>query len=289
MNDDERINDNSGSERNEPPAAPNAPVAGGTPASPTDATVEMPADPTAASSAQTPAPSETTAKPRRRGVSRPVLFGVGAGVALLLVGGVGLAVGMELGEDDHDAPSSQQAPGDDDRDDRAEGDRRDGGQPQDRDDERGDDRGDRGEAGGELAASDVESLNDAATAALDATGGAGVSSIDVERGGYEVEVQFDDGTDADVFVSTGGEVSEPRSRDEDTSSEPVLDLERLDAIADAASAAASTTDGEGMIDSISTSDDDAVAFEVTIRFEDGRKFEAALAEDLSVVSTDLDD
>ncbi|WP_309102487.1 hypothetical protein [Microbacterium sp.] len=283
MNDNERINDNSGSAHDQVPAAPNSAVPAGASASPTDPTVEVPADP--AASAPHSAPDHTTAKPRRRGASRPVLWGVGAGVALLLVGGVGLAVGMEIGED-LDSSSSQQG-SDEDRDERAddgEGDRRDEARSEDRDD----DRGESGQSG-DLAASDVESLSGAATAALDATGGAGVSSIDVERGGYEVEVRFDDDTDADVFVSADGDVSEPRGRDEGTSAEPVLDLERLDAIADAASSAAPAADGEGTIDAISTSDDDAAAFEVTLRYPDGREFEAALADDLSVVSTDLDD
>lgn len=278
MNDNERINDNSGSDQNLPPSEQHTTAAGAAPASPTDPTVALQAEGATTSAAASAAEDSA---PRRRKASRPVLLGVGAGLALLLVGGVGLAVGMELGED-LDAPSSQQASGDDDRDDdEPVDDGRDEAQ------DREDDRGDSGQGSGEIAPAGVEALSEAAASALDATGAEGVSSVDVERGGYEVEVQFDDGTDADVFVSTDREVSEPRNGDEDASAEAVLELERLDAIADAATAAGPTADGE--IVSISTSDDDAVAFEVTLRYPDGREFEAALAEDLSVVSTDLDD
>lgn len=236
--------------------------------------------------AEAPRPAESvasTAAPKR-GIKRPVLIGVGAGIALLLVGGVGLAVGMELSDDDPDEVTSQQV-GDDQRNDGDDDDRRAGD-----DNPEGDRDGAQSGSGGAFAPSDAAALNDAAAAALDATGGTGISSIDVEHGGYEIEVQLDGGADADVFVSTGGEVSEPYDSDADSTPEPVFDLDRIDAIIEAASAAASSAvGGSGAVDSISASDDQGVAFEVTVRYDDGREFEAALADDLSVVTTDLDD
>ncbi|WP_407358022.1 hypothetical protein LTA6_002613 [Microbacterium sp. LTA6] len=266
MNDNERTNENGSID---PTAAPTLPV---------EATNAAPA------SGTTPAGPTADAAPKR-GLRKPVLIGVGAGLALLLVGGVSLAVGMELGDDDRDDASSAQhdpngAPHGDDGDDRR-GDRPDG---DDRDDAQG-------SQGGAFAPADSASLITAATAALDATGGTGVSSIDVELGGYEIEVQLDGGADADVFVSTDGEVSDPYDRDADPTADAVLDLDRLDDITAAASAAAASAAGgsDGTIDSVTASDDAGVAFEVTVRYDGGREFEAALAADLSVVATDLDD
>lgn len=220
-----------------------------------------------------------TAPPKRR-VGRPVLLGVGAGIALLLVGGAGLAAGMALAGDDRDgsstSPEGASRNADRDDDDRREAEPRDAST-----------------SGGTsaLAASDPAALRDAAAAAVAATGGSGASSIDVEAGGYEVEVQLDGGVDADVFVSAGGTVSAPFDRDGDPAQEPVLELDRIERIVAAAMDAAPAVTGgrESVVDSVSTSDDPGVAFEVTLRHDRGGEVEVALADDLTVIATDLDD
>lgn len=214
---------------------------------------------------------------RRRGLSRPALIGIGAGVGLLLVSGAGLAVGLELADDDRGATTVSSQAGDASR-------------TADRDDDRG--AGERRDAGGATAdspASDAASLRDAATAALSASGGSGVSSIDVEPGGYEIEVRLDGTTDADVFVSADGTVSAPYDRDGDPTPEPELDLARIERIVAAAQEAASSVATGVVVDSISTSDDRGVAFEVTFRDGRGGEVEVALSDDLAVVATDVDD
>lgn len=248
---------------------------------------QTPTVPTAPLGATAPIAGEpagaSTAQPKRR-VGRPVLFGIGAGIALLLAGGAGLAAGMTLAGDDRDEPSTSSG---------ETGGNAARGADRDDDDRRGNDRQDGSTSGAAAAhpAADPAALREAVAAAVAATGGSGASSIDVEAGGYDVEVQLDGGTDADVFVSPDGTVSAPQNRDSDRTPEALLDLDRIDRIVAAAADAASAAAGghAGVVDSISTSDDPGVAFEVTVRYDRGGEVEVALADDLTVVATDLDD
>ncbi|WP_164234083.1 hypothetical protein [Microbacterium hydrocarbonoxydans] len=227
---------------------------------------------------------EQAAKKRRR---RNILIGAAAAVALVAVGGGAYAVGANVGDDDDDRPgiSGEGAPGphDDDHDDR-----------DDRDDDRRGDEDRRGEApGGQAAgpapASDAASLRDAAEAALAAADGTGVTSIDVEDAGYEVEVLLGDGQEVDVFVTADGTAT-PEPGQDDPRSDPALDLAQLDAIIEAAFAAAEAEGvSGGAIDSVSSRGDQGVAYEVSIRFDRGGDADIDLASDLTLVSADIDD
>ncbi len=246
--------------------------------------------------------------PSKRRLGGPAIVGIAAAAAMLLGGG-GIAVGAALADDDRDAVAMTATGAQTNRDD--SGDRDESGDRDGRDDRSDDDRdaddrdaagADQGDgsgagsgAGSDLPASDTTALREAADAALAEVDGSGVSSIDVERGGYEVEVQLAENREVDVFVpADGGAAERSGSDDADRTPDPVLDLERLDELVDAALAAASDTadpagGGEGVIDSISASDDRGVAFEITVRFVAGGEVEVDLADDLSVVATDLDD
>ncbi|MBK0418351.1 hypothetical protein JD276_04805 [Leucobacter sp. CSA1] len=247
----------------------------------------VPADGTA------PAPPAPPATSKRR-LGRPAIIGIGVGAALLLAGG-GLAIGMEIADDRDDSPAAAA--------DRAA--RADDGDRADRDADRGDDADDRGDLaddrdglgqdagpGASLPASDGAALRDAAEAAIAAVDGAGATSIDVEAGGYEVEVLLSGGTETDVFVPADGGEAELIDRDDsDTTRDPALDLDGLDRIVAAALEEASrVSDGaDGRVDSVSSSDDRGVASEVTVRLDADREVEVALDADLGVLSTDLDD
>ncbi|MBO0981196.1 hypothetical protein [Microbacterium sp. SD291] len=235
---------------------------------------------------------EQPAMGRRR---RNILIGAAAAVALVAVGGGAYAVGAAVADDDDDRPSISEGSGPgadghgdrDDRDDRGD-DRDDDSRGGDRDDDR-DDRGDGVNGGGTAAgapATDAAALREAAEAAIAAADGTGASKIDVEHGGYEVEVLLADGEEIDVFVAADGTATPEAAQDDDRSSDPALDLKELDAIIDAALAA---SESEGAVDSVASSDDDGVAYEVSIRLSDGRDADIELAADLSLVHADIDD
>lgn len=229
---------------------------------------------------------EGGAKRRRR---RNMLIGAAAAVAVLAVGGGAYAVGANVGDDDDDdrpGISDGGAPGqhDGDRDDRDGDDRRDGDR---RDDDRDDTAG--GQAAGPAPAADAASLRDAAEAAIAAADGAGATSIDLEDAGYEVEVLLADGQEVDVFVTADGTAT-PEPGQDDPRSDPALDLAQLDTIIEAAFAAAEAEGVTGgAIDSVSSSSDQGVAFEVSIRFDRGGDADIDLASDLSLVTADIDD
>ncbi|MGV0869870.1 hypothetical protein [Corynebacterium kalidii] len=217
------------------------------------------------------------AKPRKK--RKGLLVGAGAVAALLIAGGIGY--GISDADDDteevrtvsaaenrgNDSDDCDDRDGRDDRDDRGAGDSRD------------------------TAGSDVASYRDAAEQAIAEAGGRGASSVSLEGNGHEVDVELDDGGSAEVHVSTDGamriETEGPDRFDQD---DPTLDLAALDKIFDAALAASGEAGvRDGVVDSVSASDDRGVTYEVSVRGTDGREFDVDLTEDLSVVSTDIDD
>lgn len=236
-------------------------------------------------------PAPDAARGRRR---RNLLIGAAAAVALLAVGGGAYAIGANTADDDDDRPAFSEEgrhdganQGDDDGHDRDD-DRRDVDDRDDRADR--DDSQVPGTGAADLPPADAASLRDAAEAAITETGASGVTSIDVERGGYEVEVVLADGTSPDVFVAEDRKISTGADRDDDQADDPVLDLDRLsDLVAAALAASESASGADGRIDSLSTSDDPGTAYEVSIRLSDGRDVDVDLDADLAVVRTDVDD
>ncbi|WP_309065389.1 hypothetical protein [Microbacterium sp.] len=280
-------------------AAPPAPPTSPAPASPTSGvdpdadTRAFPAEPapaTGADSGASPAGAASDGGSRRR---RNILIGAGAAVALLVVGGGAFAIGAEIADDDeddrpgmhaeHDGSARGGQPGGDDRP--GDDGRGDDGRGDDADDDR---RGDVG-PGAPVPASDAASLRDAAEKAITAADAEGAVAIDVERGGYDVEVRLADGTEPDVFVAGDGSTEVRDEDDTEADADPVLDLAKLDAVVTAAlDAAEAEVDGTGVVHSVAASDDAGVAYEVTVRF--GRSdAEIDLDADLAAVRVDVDD
>lgn len=260
------------------------------PAAPADPNAETRAYPEAAPhDTAPPSPAAQEAAPAGRSRKRRnLLIGAGAAVALLAVGGGAFAVGAEVGEEDDDRPGLHAAPAVDDRAD-DDHDHDDNAREDDNDDEdRDDDRSGASDAVGTLPASDAASLRAAAEKAIAAADAEGAVSIDVERGGYEVEVRLPDGTEPDVFVTSGGSTEVRTEDDTETDADPLLDLAELDAIISAALTAAEA-DGAGTVEAVSASDDTGVAFEVSVRLADGADVDVDLDADLAAVRVDLDD
>ena len=197
---------------------------------------------------------------------RPLVLGAGAVAALLLAGGVAYGI-SEATDDDNDEVRTVTASETGD----------------------GNDRDDR--AAGDTAGSDPASFRDAAEQAVAEAGGRGASSIDLQGRGHEVDVELDDGGSTEVHVSSDGAMRlEPEGPDRFDREDPVLDLADLDSIFDAALAASGDAGvRDGAVDSVSASDDRGVAYEVSVRGADGREVDVDLADDLSVVATEVDD
>lgn len=229
--------------------------------------------PAAAPAAPVP-PAPATGRRRRN-----VMIGVAAAVALVAVGGSAYAIGTNIGDDDDDRTSVSQGGGSSATDDRDD---------EDRADDRNEDRAQEGGSTGITA--DAASMREAAEAAIAAANGTGASSIDVEHGGYEVEVLLADGSEVDVFVGADGTASVEPSADDDRRADPALDLAKLGDIVDAALAASNAASGaDGIVDSVSSNDDQGVDYEVSIRLTDGRDADIDLAADLALVFVDVDD
>lgn len=237
-------------------------------------TQPLPEDPAASAPSDAKSP-----RPRHR---RNLLIGLGAAVALVAMGGGAYAIASAADEDDDDRTGSSAisrtvagSTSDDD--------------PSD-DDRRGDDDGAVSTTGSVFAASDASAMRDAAEQAIAHVDGTSVTSIEVERGGYDIDVLLADGTEYDVFVGVDGTIREHRDDDDDDSSDPALDLVKLGDIIAAAQSAATTETGEaGVIDSVSTDDDPSKAYEVELRLDDRRDVEIELNADLTVVTIDIDD
>lgn len=234
-------------------------------------------------------PEEAAAAPASSGNRRRnILLGVAAAVLLLGVGGAAYAIGANVGDnDDDDRSTSQQgtdgqhAPGtgghgdrDDDRDDRDDS----------------SDSSDDSQTGttGSIPA-DAASLREAADAAIAAADAEGVVSIEVENGGYDVEVRLADGTEPDVFVGADGTTRVSTDAETDDTPDPLIDLAQLsDLIAAALDAASAETGTDGTIHSVSTSDDSTHLYEVDVRMPSGSDVDLELDADLAVVTLDSD-
>ncbi|QRY61817.1 hypothetical protein JVX90_15600 [Gordonia sp. PDNC005] len=218
-----------------------------------------------ADSAPTPFAGDPGQTPHGSGKARRRTLLIGSAVVIALLTGGGVAYALSTGSDDTPVTVSDQSVADD-------------ADPDDVDDK--DDESDPQQN----PTTSVSALRDAARAAITATGAVGATSVDVERDGYDVEVRLSDGREQDVHVrSDGAVVQETPDRTDDPSE--VLDLNRFDAVAAAATAAV----GGGSMESISSSDDRGVRYDVGVRLTDGRDADVDLTDDLRVVSSDVDD
>lgn len=252
-----------------PPAAPTAHPAAenaGAHTPPTAAT--PPAAPTAAA----------TEREERRRKARPILIGAGAAAAVLLLGGGGIAIGAALSDDDEDdqvsLTNSESSPGvqsDDSGQSAAPGD-------DDAEDESGSGSG--GTAG--TVPADAAALTEAIDAAIAEANGEGATAIDVERDGYDVDVQLADGSELEVRVALDGAAT-AREGDSDTDEDPLLDTSKIGDIIDAALGEA----GGGTIESIST-DTGSAAYEVTVDMGNGDDTDIDLDTNLQVLNVDRD-
>lgn len=229
-----------------------------------------------ANTEQAPAVADAAAGRERR--RNGLLIGAAAAVALIAVGGSAYAIGASVGTENRSAATSSSHDSERDGGELSEGSR---------------DAPERATGGGSdsnLPPADAASLRAAAEQAIAETQATGAISIDVERGGYEIEVRLPDGSEPDVFVAVDGTVTTGTDRPDGDRPDPLLELDDLDGIVEAA-LAASTQAGaaEGTIDSISTTDDRGVAYDVSVRLADGRDADIHLAADLTVVATDIDD
>lgn len=247
-----------------------------------------PAAATAASAAAAPSTSDSGRRSRR---TRNTLIGVGAGVALLAFGGGAFAIGNAVGDDDDDDRPGMHAPAAPGGD--ARGEQRGHGEPgDDRGGDRGDDRGDdrRDDGAGASAPADAAALRAAAEAAIAHASAEGITSIEIERGGYDIDAKLADGTEQDLFVTPEGTVRE-RGDDEadDDDDDPLIDLARLgDILAAAQSAATDAGAAETTFHSLSTSSSEAV-YDVDLRTGARGEAEVELDADLGVVRVDIDD
>lgn len=207
--------------------------------------------------------TDTTTTPRRK--RKGLTIGAGAVAALLLAGGVAYGVSENSGDDGNDSNNSMRTVA---AENRADTD----GTPT-------------------TAGTDAASFRDAAEQAVAEAGGNGVSSVDIEGNGHEVEVELDDGGSAEVHVAADGAMRvETEEADKSDQQDPVLDLDALDDAIDAALAASGEAGvRDGVVDSVSSSDDRGVTYEVSVQGQDGREVDVDLADDFSVVATDLDD
>ncbi|WP_072314574.1 hypothetical protein [Agrococcus sp. Marseille-P2731] len=249
------------------------------PARPTDASAE----PTAVIDG---APAEAPAAKRGRGILKPVLIGSAAALTVLTVAGVGMAIAeaVEDGDerepqstsstpDESNAPGASTAPG------AATPGSTTAPEPS-ASAEPGDDSPSASAApAGAAATGDEADLIAAIDAAIAAADGGQATGIEVEQGGWKVDVRLEDGSELDVLVPLSGEAL-VREDDDDRSNDLPLDPARIGDISAAAIAAA----GGGEVRSIET-DDDRVRYEVEVVLN-GEEIDVDLAEDLAVLETD---
>ena len=232
--------------------------------------------------AGSPATAESDRGERRRKM-RPLVIGAGAAAAILLLGGGGIAIGAAIadnGDDDQVSltNSESSAPGVQ-SDDSAQS----GSDDDDNDGDNGDDNGTSGASdSGAAAPAEAGDLTDAIEAAIAEANGEGATAIEVERDGYDVDVQLADGTEQEVRVALDGTAT-VRDGDSDTDDDPLLDTAKLGDIIDAALAEA----GGGTIESIST-DNGPAAYEVSVDMGNGDDTDVDLDANLAVLNVDRD-
>jgi len=128
-------------------------------------------------------------------------------------------------------------------------------------------------------------LNAAITAAVEASGGVGAESVEVDRSGHEVDVQLQDGSDVSAFVGSDGTVRVSQERDEpDLSPDPLLATETVDQVVTAV--LAHTPDAT--IRELSTTNDLGHAYDVDAVQSDGTELELELGDDFTVSVEDVD-
>ena len=242
------------------------------------------AAPTASADSATPA----TDAARRSRRTRNTLIGVGAGVALLAFGGGAFAIGNAVGDDDDDERPRMHAPAAPGGD--ARGEQPGHGEPGD--DHGGDRDGDRrgDDSAGASAPADAAALRAAAEAAIAHASAEGITSIEIERGGYDIDARLADGTEQDLFVTADGAVRERGNDDDDveTDDDPLIDLAELgDILAAAQSAATDAGATETTFHALSTSTSGAL-YEVELRQGARDEVEVELDADLSTVRVDID-
>lgn len=221
---------------------------------------------------QTPAPVQTRSSRKAYGITAAAL------IALLAAAGTAYAA-SSANADNSTQPAAaspvatQQAAGHDD------------------DDDNDNDHDDRKHTG-TLADASIDALRTAAQAALTHANAQSVSSIEVERGGYEVEVLFANHDEQELFVAADGAIkaSAVEKADADDDAEPALDLSQLDTVVTAAQDAAQGKGAQGKelsLESISASDDAPEAYEVEFRSGTGDDVEVNL--DAALKPVDIDD
>ncbi len=256
----------------EGPVAANDP-APRNPVTPTDA------DSTSATAVYDTAPEP--AQKRGRGILKPILVGSAAAAVVLAVAGVGMSIAdaVDDANDPASSPSASEpaqpgataaAPGATPSPSTGADDH--GG---DRDDD-SDDRGSAAPAAG--VSSEPSDLAAALEAAVRAAGGGSATSVEIEDGGWKVDVRLDDGSELDVRVPVSGDPLGRADPDDDRASDAPLAPARVADISAAAIAAA----GGGTVLSIEAEDDDRVRFEVEV-LHGGEDVDVELADDLSVI------
>ncbi|MGC5076218.1 hypothetical protein [Agrococcus sp. DT81.2] len=244
-----------------------------------------PVTPTDADSASATAVYDTAPEPaqkRGRGILKPILVGSAAAAVVLAVAGVGMSIADAVDDGDDPAASTSTsepaqpgaAPGATPSPSTGADDH--GG---DRDDDDSDDGGSAAPAAG--VSSEPSDLAAALEAAVRAAGGGSATSVEIEDGGWKVDVRLDDGSELDVRVPVSGEPLVRADDDDDRSSDAPLDPTRVADISAAAIAAA----GGGTVLSIEAEDDERVRFEVEV-LQGGEDVDVDLADDLSVVAVD---
>lgn len=223
--------------------------------------------------------SENTHSPeietqKKSSVFKPVLIGAAAAVGVLLIGAAGLGIGLAVADgNDNDRSDSEQVAAfsrDAERDESEHGDRSNNSDSSNN------------PSGLALAASDAASLAKAIDAAVVAASGQGATSIDVEPGGWSVEVMLGGGVEVEAFVATDFTAT-LRDTETDAVSEPKIDVAQLPQILESALAAA----GGGAVESVSSEDEHAVRYEVTVNL--GSKGIAVdVGEDFAVLSVERD-
>ena len=145
-------------------------------------------------------------------------------------------------------------------------------------------------ADGSITGADLER---ASAAALAEAGNGTVSGVELDDGGYEVEVRLVDGTEVDVDLDGDFAVVRTSTDDRDDDSDddsddgadrddgPVGDAERQQA-----TDAALAETGEGTVTGIELDND---GYEVEVRLVDGTEVDVDLDADFTVVATDRDD
>lgn len=203
---------------------------------------------------------------------KPLTIAALAAAALMAVGGSAYAASVSS-DAQTDLRSADTAPAASQNDDHDDDDRDEGEDQQ------------HGSSKAPLASSAVTAVHQAADQAVAHTNAKGVSSIEVERGGYEVEVRLSDGAEQDVFVAVDGKITTSKAEkdDDDDQADPLLDLNKLPEIVDAARGA--LKDQKAQLESISSNDDSDSAYEVEFSSEND-DVEVELNSALKVVDSE---